>query len=98
MEILLLSFLIPALKSEWDIPEGFDGKRGLGDVSFDFGCSGLLGAVVFIGILVGNYLWGLVSDKYGRKVGFTALSSIVGKGYMFYVFSIDGGFRILWVD
>lgn len=63
MEVLLLSFLIPEVQKEWNLPEGYDG---------------LLGAIVFLGFLAGNYFWGILADVHGRRSGFLALSSICG--------------------
>lgn len=59
MEILLLSFLIPEIQKEWNIAEGMDG---------------LLGAIVFLGILMGNFTWGYASDRYGRRAGFIGVA------------------------
>lgn len=52
MEIMILSFIGPAVKSEWGVSPSAES---------------LLSTVVFAGNLVGVYLWGLLSDNYGRK-------------------------------
>lgn len=52
MEIMLLSFVGPTVKSDW----------GLSSTE-----EGLLTSVVFAGMLLGAYLWGLISDNYGRR-------------------------------
>ncbi|CAO2836253.1 unnamed protein product [Amaranthus hypochondriacus] len=55
MEMMILSFVGPALKSAW--------KLSIAQES-------LLSTVVFVGMLVGAYSWGVVSDTYGRRKGF----------------------------
>lgn len=51
MEIMLLSFVGPAVKSEWGLTSSEES---------------LITTVVFAGMIVGAYSWGLVSDTYGR--------------------------------
>ena len=58
MEIILLSFLMPAIKRDWDLS------------SFE---SSAVGSVAFIGMLGGAYFWGFVSDRVGRKVAITCM-------------------------
>ncbi|KAF3436694.1 hypothetical protein FNV43_RR19441 [Rhamnella rubrinervis] len=61
MEIMLLSFVGPTIKSEW----GLSSRE-----------EGLLTTVVFAGMLLGAYLWGLISDNYGRRhMSFLSTSS-----------------------
>lgn len=52
MEMMLLSFVGPALKSAWGISSHQQS---------------LITSVVFAGMLVGAYSWGIVSDKHGRR-------------------------------
>ncbi|KAM7262231.1 hypothetical protein ACFE04_021308 [Oxalis oulophora] len=55
MEMMLLSFVGPAVESLW----GLSSQQ-----------ESLISSVVFAGMLVGAYSWGVVSDKYGRRKGF----------------------------
>ncbi|XP_074319277.1 organic cation/carnitine transporter 7-like isoform X2 [Silene latifolia] len=55
MEIMLLSFVGPAVKSAWNLSPAQES---------------LITTVVFAGMLLGAYSWGLISDKYGRRIGF----------------------------
>lgn len=52
MEIMILSFIGPAIKSEWNLSPAQET---------------LLTSVVFAGLLVGSYSWGFISDNYGRR-------------------------------
>ena len=52
MEMMLLSFVGPALQSAWDLSSNEES---------------LITSVVFAGMLVGAYTWGIVSDKHGRR-------------------------------
>ena len=52
MEIMILSFVGPALKHQWDLSPSEES---------------LITTVVFAGMLVGAYTWGLVSDNFGRR-------------------------------
>nr|CAB3498636.1 unnamed protein product [Digitaria exilis] len=55
MELMLLSFLGPFIREEWNIsPEN----------------ESMISSVVFAGMLLGSCAWGFVSDKYGRRYGF----------------------------
>lgn len=63
MEMLLLSFLIPYLREDWGLAAGWDGA---------------LGAIVFVGIMIGNYVWGYLSDQKGRKIGLLGVAIFAG--------------------
>lgn len=52
MEMMLLSFVGPAVQSAW----GLSAKQ-----------ESLITSVVFAGMLVGAYSWGIVSDNHGRR-------------------------------
>ncbi|GJU16427.1 organic cation/carnitine transporter 7-like protein [Tanacetum coccineum] len=52
MEMMLLSFVGPAIQPEWGLSSSQDS---------------LISTVAFGGMLVGAYSWGVVSDSYGRK-------------------------------
>ncbi|KAJ0021400.1 hypothetical protein Pint_32417 [Pistacia integerrima] len=55
MEMMLLSFVGPAVQSLW----GLSPKQ-----------ESLITTAVFVGMLVGTYSWGIMSDNYGRRKGF----------------------------
>lgn len=55
MEMMLLSFVGPALQSAWNLSSREES---------------MITSVVFAGMLVGAYTWGVVSDKHGRRKGF----------------------------
>ncbi|KAL9256231.1 Organic cation/carnitine transporter 7-like protein, partial [Drosera capensis] len=55
MEMMLLSFVGPAVQSQWNLSSTQES---------------LITSAVFAGMLIGAYLWGVVSDKYGRRVFF----------------------------
>ncbi|KAM7480722.1 hypothetical protein LguiB_005305 [Lonicera macranthoides] len=68
MEMMLLSFVGPALETEWGLSSGEES---------------MISTVVFAGMLLGAYSWGLVSDTYGRRkvfLGAAILSS--GAGFL----------------
>lgn len=52
MEIMILSFIGSAVQSEWDLSPAE---------------KSLISSVVFVGMLIGAYASGFVSDTYGRK-------------------------------
>jgi MFS family permease len=54
MEMMLLSFVGPSVRTEWGISDGQE--------SF-------ISSVVFAGMLIGSFTWGFVSDNYGRRQG-----------------------------
>lgn len=53
MEMMLLSFVGPAVQSAWGLSTHEES---------------LLTSVVFAGMFIGAYLWGRISDKYGRRL------------------------------
>jgi MFS transporter, putative metabolite:H+ symporter len=66
MEVLLISFALPAVSVEW---------------SLNNAQKGLLGTVIFLGMLAGAWVWGRLSDVIGRKTSFVAtvlLASLFG--------------------
>lgn len=55
MEVIIIAFVIPAVIREW----------GLTTVQ-----AGYLGTAIFIGMLIGAWFWGTLTDRIGRKLGF----------------------------
>ncbi|XVE89235.1 hypothetical protein DITRI_Ditri19aG0134200 [Diplodiscus trichospermus] len=68
MEMMLLSFIGPAVQSLWGLSSHEES---------------LITSVVFIGMLVGAYSWGVVSDKHGRRKGFLITAVVTaGAGFL----------------
>lgn len=68
MEVMLLSFIGPAVQSLW----GLSARE-----------ESLITSVVFAGMLVGAYSWGIVSDKHGRRKGFLITAVVTtGAGFL----------------
>lgn len=55
MEMILLSYVGPAARCEW----GLTGQQ-----------EGYITSVVFLGVFLGTYIWGIVSDTKGRRRGY----------------------------
>lgn len=56
MEMMLLSFVGPAVQTQWNLSAQKES---------------MITSVVFVGMLIGAYSWGIVSDTYGRRQGST---------------------------
>ncbi|XP_063940443.1 organic cation/carnitine transporter 7 isoform X1 [Daucus carota subsp. sativus] len=68
MEMMLLSFVGPAVQSAW----GLSPRK-----------ESYITSVVFAGMLVGAYTWGIVSDKHGRRKGFLITAMVTaGAGFL----------------
>ncbi|KAL6856024.1 hypothetical protein ACP4OV_018826 [Aristida adscensionis] len=63
MEIMMLSFVGPSVKAEW----GVSGEQ-----------EGLVTSAVFVGMLAGACVGGLVSDRHGRRVAFLFTALVTG--------------------
>jgi putative MFS transporter len=61
MEVLLISFALPAIGAEWNLSNAQ---------------KGLLGTAIFLGMLAGAWVWGRLSDVAGRKIGFISTVGI----------------------
>ncbi|CAI7794555.1 unnamed protein product [Closterium sp. NIES-53] len=57
MEMILLSFVGPAARCEFGLSAAEES---------------LIASVVFLGVFLGSYMWGLMADAYGRRRGFMA--------------------------
>ncbi|KAI4387512.1 hypothetical protein MLD38_005340 [Melastoma candidum] len=72
MEVMLLSFVGPAVRSRWGLSAHEES---------------LLTSVVFAGMLIGAYSWGVVSDKYGRRKGFFVTAVVTAAAGFLSAFS-----------
>ncbi len=61
MEVMLVSFALPAMSAEWALSAAQ---------------KGLLATALFVGMLAGALIWGRLSDLVGRKWGFMATIGI----------------------
>jgi putative MFS transporter len=55
MEVIIIAFVLPAVIAEWDLSTTE---------------AGYLGTAIFIGMLIGAWFWGTLTDRIGRKLGF----------------------------
>ena len=60
MEMMLLSFIGPAVRCYWDLSPASES---------------VMSSVVFVGMMVGAYLWGYTADRFGRRAGFLATAA-----------------------
>lgn len=51
-EMMLLSFVGPSVQVQWNLSPHEES---------------LITSVVFVGMLIGSYSWGIISDNYGRR-------------------------------
>ncbi|KAL4319962.1 hypothetical protein GQ457_18G004880 [Hibiscus cannabinus] len=72
MEIMILSFIGQTVKSEWHLSTHHES---------------MLSSIVFAGMLVGAYLWGIVSDNYGRRKGFLTITMVTSGAGLLSAFS-----------
>jgi putative MFS transporter len=72
MEVLLISFALPAISQEWSLSSAQ---------------KGLLGTAIFVGMLVGAWVWGRLSDVLGRKLSFIATVLIAALFGLFSAFA-----------
>ncbi|CAM6095034.1 unnamed protein product [Calypogeia fissa] len=56
-EMILLAFVGPAAKCEWSLSPGQESS---------------ISSAVFVGVLLGSYCWGILSDNRGRRYAFLA--------------------------
>jgi len=55
MEVVIIAFVIPAVIQEWSLTTTQ---------------AGLIGTAIFVGMLIGAWFWGAITDRIGRKPGF----------------------------
>jgi len=55
MEVIIIAFVIPAVITEWQLTTAQ---------------AGFIGTAIFIGMLVGAWFWGIITDRIGRKPSF----------------------------
>lgn len=81
MEVIVISFTLPALIAAW----------GLSGLS-----AGLLGAASLMGMIAGNWGWGYYADRYGRKRAFqwTVLTYSVFAGLTALAVGFYSGFAL----
>lgn len=72
MEMMILSFIGREVQVEWGLSSSEES---------------LISTVVFAGMLIGAYSWGLVSDTYGRKKGFLGAAILTGGAGLLSAFS-----------
>lgn len=55
MEVIIISYVIPVVIRQWSLTSAQ---------------AGLIGTAIFVGMLVGAWFWGTITDYVGRKIGF----------------------------
>ncbi|KAL0308355.1 UNVERIFIED_CONTAM: Organic cation/carnitine transporter 7 [Sesamum radiatum] len=74
MEVTLLSFIGPALESEWSVSPT--------EESF-------LSTAIFGGMIVGSYFFGFIADAYGRRMGIRGVAIVTFAAGLLSAFSPD---------
>lgn len=55
MEVIIISYVIPNVVQQWSLTSAQ---------------AGLIGTAIFVGMLLGAWFWGTITDYVGRKIGF----------------------------
>ena len=55
MEVIIISYVIPTVLRQWSLTSAQ---------------AGFIGTAIFIGMLLGAWFWGTITDYVGRKIGF----------------------------
>jgi putative MFS transporter len=55
MEVIIISYVIPVVVRQWSLTSAQ---------------AGLIGTAIFVGMLLGAWFWGTITDYVGRKIGF----------------------------
>ncbi|KAL8095498.1 organic cation/carnitine transporter 7-like isoform X1 [Apium graveolens] len=72
MEVMILSFIGESVKSKWNLSSTQES---------------LITTVVFAGMLIGAYSWGVISDKYGRRTGLLSVALVTSGAGLLSAFS-----------
>ncbi|XP_017214777.1 organic cation/carnitine transporter 7-like isoform X2 [Daucus carota subsp. sativus] len=72
MEVMILSFIGDSVKSKWNLSSTQES---------------LITTVVFAGMLLGAYSWGVISDKYGRRTGLLSVALVTSGAGLLSAFS-----------
>ncbi|XP_028776853.1 organic cation/carnitine transporter 7 [Neltuma alba] len=72
MEMMILSVVGPAVQSAWSLSPQQEN---------------LITSIVFAGMLMGSYTWGIVSDKHGRRKGFLIPALVTAMAGLLSAFS-----------
>ncbi|GJY30773.1 organic cation/carnitine transporter 7-like protein [Tanacetum coccineum] len=72
MEVMILSFIGPSVRSEWNLSSTEEG---------------LITTVVFAGMLIGAYSWGVISDNFGRRKGLLSIAIVTSGASVLSAFS-----------
>lgn len=81
MEVMVISFTLPILRETWNM-SGLE--------------TGLLGSAGIMGMMIGNFLWGNISDNRGRKKIFiyTIFNYSLFGGLTAFAFNFSSGFLL----
>ncbi|KAK3019717.1 hypothetical protein RJ639_003153 [Escallonia herrerae] len=71
MEVMILSFVGPSVSAQWNLSSPQET---------------MITAVVFAGMLIGAYSWGLLSDNYGRRKGLLSIAIVTTAAALFSAF------------
>ncbi|XP_023748783.1 organic cation/carnitine transporter 7 [Lactuca sativa] len=72
MEVMILSFIGPSVRSEWNLSSTQES---------------LITTVVFAGMLIGAYSWGVISDNFGRRKGLLSIAIVTSGASLLSAFS-----------
>jgi MFS transporter, putative metabolite:H+ symporter len=65
MELSLLAFLMPELSKQWPDQDGSFWKP-------------MTSSVTFVGVFIGSFVWGRISDRYGRRLANLGTNLVIG--------------------
>eukprot|EP01122_Echinamoeba_exundans_P011640 TRINITY_DN4694_c0_g1_i1.p1 TRINITY_DN4694_c0_g1~~TRINITY_DN4694_c0_g1_i1.p1 ORF type:complete len:320 (-),score=23.31 TRINITY_DN4694_c0_g1_i1:82-1041(-) len=82
MELSLLAFLMPELSKQWPEQDGAFWKP-------------MTSSVTFVGVFIGSFLWGRISDRYGRRLANLGTNLVIGSFGLLTAFAPNFAFVAL---